>query len=501
MDGSARALSGLLITTNVSTHIGSSSNGTMLVDGAQWLARDVALGFLLGSTGKLTLASGSATLSSELRIAPAASSTGTLLLNGGQLNTTNANAYIGLYGSASGTMTVSSNALWRARDVYVGYHGGSQGDLSISGGTNVISDSLTIGDSLNATGRVHATGGLLVVTNAAGKAKLTVGRNGYGSLHVSGATVVADQLIATNGWNSSFYMERGTLTTRSAAISNLVQISGEWHMIGGSHRFTTLSAPIMYSSAATLWVTDAKLSGNIRLGGNSESTMTVSNTSWTSGSAEVGQSDTSRAAVLNLLDSSTALDSLVVGLDGYWYSQLFVSGGQLSVRSLRVGNPSAGGDGGGYVRFSNTTWYADSVALVDGISGRGALDLYNSTGIVTNSLRIAPEQNTAGSVGVSGGLLAVTNATGSASIVVGGRGIYASGLDARLFLGSGAICADLLVVTNVSSNPSDARGKFTFSGGRLQHRQRCVPQRQGSLPRSQQLSSSNLGVARRPPHG
>jgi len=69
VDGTVVLNTGAITTTNASTFIGNIGAGQMTVSNGTWLARDVALGFHVGSAGTLTVAGGTNTIPYLLGVA------------------------------------------------------------------------------------------------------------------------------------------------------------------------------------------------------------------------------------------------------------------------------------------------------------------------------------------------------------------------------------------------------------------------------------------------
>ena len=80
----------------------------------------------------------------------------------------------------------------------------------ISGSSWLISGSYVVGQNLGANSTVDHTTGTLLVTNAAGTGSMIVGQAGNGTYTLSGGTVIADRLVATNA--SVLNLGYGSLT-------------------------------------------------------------------------------------------------------------------------------------------------------------------------------------------------------------------------------------------------------------------------------------------------
>jgi hypothetical protein len=140
-------------------------------------------------------------------------------------------------------MTVSDGA-FRTRAVVVGHNNGSQGMFMICGGITSVASNLVAGTYSNATGVLQVTGGELDITNQFGTGQLVVGQIGSGVFTQGGGILTVDQLLATNGTNSTFNFSSGTLNTKSTVVSNTQTFivgdgsgSATYHLLGGVHSF------------------------------------------------------------------------------------------------------------------------------------------------------------------------------------------------------------------------------------------------------------------------
>ncbi|MGD0649829.1 MAG: fibronectin type III domain-containing protein [Verrucomicrobiia bacterium] len=140
----------------------------------------------LGGKGTLTVAGGTMTLGSELRIARE-SATGTVWVTGGQLTVTNGDVIIG---QSRGTLVVSNgNMLARGVALQASYQ--SSPTLLVAGGKLTVQNDLAMGQfNSGSTSTVWITGGQLLVTNGT----ITVGLPETGFLTQSNGTVLARSL-------------------------------------------------------------------------------------------------------------------------------------------------------------------------------------------------------------------------------------------------------------------------------------------------------------------
>jgi hypothetical protein len=199
IDGTVTLQDGSILATNsginpVNTLIGDSGIGGMTVSNGTWLARDVIVGLLAGSSGTLRIAGGTNQIFEFLSVGGNANATGAVWMTAGQLVVTNvANNAFNIGSSGVGQMTVSNGTVL-ARNVIVGVSAGSSGALNIAGGNIILSSNMTVGSSANSTGMVQVTGGTITLSNgtmnAGNDGTLTSG-SGTGAITISNADVTA----------------------------------------------------------------------------------------------------------------------------------------------------------------------------------------------------------------------------------------------------------------------------------------------------------------------
>ena len=124
--------------------------------------------------------------------------------------------------SGTGRMTVS-NGLVSARQLNLGVTAGA-GTLTMAGGTNTVSQSMTLGNfTCTAIGTVIVDGGRLDVTNAAHNAVLDVRS---GTVTLDSGTLTIDQLVITNACGH-FIKTGGTLSITSTNLAANLDADGD----------------------------------------------------------------------------------------------------------------------------------------------------------------------------------------------------------------------------------------------------------------------------------
>lgn len=116
--------------------------------------------------------------------------------------------------------------------------------LAIPGGIWCVTNQWRVGEVLSNAASVTTISGLLAVTNAAGTAVTSIGRNWTGELAVVGGSLVTDVLQATNGDSSVLDLAHGNLTTLcGVTVSNGTLVVGTdparplvWNIVGGNNQ-------------------------------------------------------------------------------------------------------------------------------------------------------------------------------------------------------------------------------------------------------------------------
>ena len=166
-------------------------------------------GGLPGAHGTVNVSGGELNINVALVVADDAGTSGTVLVNGGKLVSTNALEVTRIGDDGAGTVRLESGTaeFW---DVSIGRSPGSQGAWNISGGTAQTKD-ISIGRFAGATGTLNITGGSLLLPDDS----LLIGREGAGTVNISGGLVIsADVTMATNSASSgTLTMTAGTLKT------------------------------------------------------------------------------------------------------------------------------------------------------------------------------------------------------------------------------------------------------------------------------------------------
>jgi fibronectin-binding autotransporter adhesin len=359
-------------------------------------------------------------------------------------NTTNANAYFDQPQSGgTGTYTLTmTNGIWW------------------------LTNSFVVADALGSTSTVTLTQGTVLVTNSAGTGSLTVGLNGKGTFTLSGGTVIADHLYATNFStvepSSLLTLNSGTITTygdssyyssNNTPLGNTAGTTFRWDMLGGTNLFNFGNGEVRIAAVAdstgivrvigagTLWTNTLDI--NVGQGGSGSSLII------TNGGKVVSASGTSEIGA-----SVSASNNFILVAN---------TNSTLIVSALRVGNAGFGNQlivsNSGQVTVTASSFYLSSGAAT------------NSTVIVTdagslidhlgNDLRIG-SSGTSGTMIVSNGAMVRTGG----AVMLGNSGNANS--NSLIVTGSGTIFTNtgLLSVggSGLSNYLSVANGGIVYSG-------------------------------------
>ena len=349
---------------------------------------------------------------------------------------------------------------------------------NIQGGNNAITYLGVVG-----TNRLAFTSGGAVNVNVSGAAttwkvggnEFDIGWNGAVNLFVSGGALVTNSGIADlsrNGLSStnnavtvtgsgSQWNIGGELRLGNAAGSNSVTIaagavtrsfSGNLGQgLGGSNNLVTVTG------ANSVWNMTDFLQVGTAAGGNA---LIITNGGRVN-NANVGRlgRDITSANNRVVVDGAGSLwnDSSVlqVGSNGANNSVTIKNGGQMASTSAVLGLGASSSNNAVAVDGAGSWWVAGGGIEVGQGGSSNQLAISNSGEVRATGLTVSSALSSNNTVSVSGGTLAVTNATTSAMLNVGsaGKGAFT--------FNSGNVIADQLLLTN------GVNSKFTFNGGTL----------------------------------
>ena len=337
---------GQLIVTNIATSIGISGTGRMTVSNGSWLADTVYVGYSPGSQGTLTIAGGTNVVGGYLDVGLYSGASGSVLLDGGELNNTNSSSATSVGESGVGQMTVNGG-LWRAAGVNVGNGSGSSGALTINGGTNLIGTWLRLGVFANAQGSLSLANGLLVTTNA----ETDIGRSGIGEVNVSGGTWLGGEMYVGyySGSRGALTINGGTVTLNSALIVGYDNVAtGSVTMFGGLLNVTNSATHVGQYGAGEFYLYGGTFrSSSLKIGqgvGGSGVMSLLGGTLEMVGPLTIGETNRAggRLSVYSgqiIATNPNASINIGTGGDAYMY----LGGGTVRARNVRVGDGTAPG--------------------------------------------------------------------------------------------------------------------------------------------------------------
>ncbi len=458
--GSVWLTGGQISVTNAATTIGTG-NGQMIISNGTFLARDVNVAATFG-VGTLTVAGGTAALSSNLTVAGTAiGRTGTVWITGGKLVATNASTIIGVQGF--GRLTVS-NGTWLAKDVILGSAVFGQGTLTIVGGTNAMTGPLTVGSNFlgASTGTVWVTGGQLVITNTpatvgAGSGFIVDGSvmltNGS-SLNVSNVNTIIGNVGA-----GTLTFAGGALNVSNLFIGNITNSLGTCRLNDGTISvagsldiglFTDANG-LLTMSAGTVVLNIAPAS-RLRIGNAGKGQLIIAGGTVVASQGEIGIVGLSSGTLTVAGGTNLMYSSYSVGENSFSTGTVWLTSGALILtNNLRTAFVNLGGNGLGRMAVSNGLFVADRVQVgTGGGSAFDELDLFGGATIINTNLIIGTTSCAfPGTVIIAGGSFYVTNAQHNATVNI---------RSGTLELHAGTLVIDRLVITNTC-------GRFIKNGG------------------------------------
>ncbi|MFZ2644495.1 MAG: M36 family metallopeptidase, partial [Verrucomicrobiia bacterium] len=165
-----------------------------------------------------------------------------IITNGGVLTSSGGVIGNSAIASANRALVTGPGSLWsNGGSLYVGSTG-SFNTLTLTNGGAVSSTNIIVGFDSSSTGNViTVSGGHLRATNTDGGGALEVR---YGAFTFNSGTVTVDRLLLTNGANSIFNFNGGTLNSGGGAVSNGAMFkvgngtsAATLHLAGGTHGF------------------------------------------------------------------------------------------------------------------------------------------------------------------------------------------------------------------------------------------------------------------------
>ncbi|HVM60466.1 MAG TPA: hypothetical protein VMV72_06310 [Verrucomicrobiae bacterium] len=449
---------GVLIATNSALKVDGVLSNAFLIEGQMFMANGTTVTVSNGNT------------LAGMRVASNPGASGTLTVGGGTLSTVSANLYAGHDAGSTGTIWVTggnivggqkidvalsgtgqmtiSNGTVSAATLIVGELAGSRGTLTVAGGSvTETNDSMILGRVTGATGTVWVTGGQLSSMNTNGLIAIEVGNGGMGQMTVSNGTVVAGQIMAG--------CQDGGLGTLTVAGGTVTANEG-------------LFAASTNTSRGAIWVTGGQVfvtNTFVDIGFQGPGQMAISNGNVTATNMIVADYPGSQGK-LTMAGGQLALSGFLnVGNIG-GTGTVVVSGGTLIANNV-IGNLSMTSNGvtiglGGIGQLTMTNGNAYMSPLIVGGGANGTLTVSGgylftaaSNTLLMSGLALGNGQGVTGTVWVSGGLLAVTNSSGTEQLEIGSFGV------GQVTASGGVLRANSVFVGSFPGS----QGTLTLAGG------------------------------------
>ena len=373
-----------------------------------------------------------------LLLASAHPTSGAVTFTGDTSNSTN--VIVGDTGQ--GNLTIDDGSSLSNTEGYLGFSTGSNGTVNVSGGNWTTSGNLTVGR--NGTGSLAISGG--TVSNTIGFAGFNAGSNG--TVNVSGGT-----------WTNSTFLTIGSLGTGSLTISNNGIVSNVNGAVGAG---TGSNGTVNVSGGS--WTN----SGYLRVGSTGTGSLTITGGTVSNADGTVGRLATGTGTVNVSGGTWTNSSSLTIGNAGNGTLNL-TGNGTVSVGGGLVSLAGSSGSAG-TLNFGNGTAAGTlSAATITGASGTAVVNINqsgsytlgsNMTGslslnhIGTGNTRLTGTNTYTGNTTVSAGTLNVNGSTSATS-----RFTVASGAT----LGGNGTIGGATMIYGIHS-PGNSPGIQTFTG-------------------------------------
>ncbi len=388
----------------------SGGAGTLNVSGGYVFGSYAYVGYAAGSTGTITVASG--TFTDYQRLSVGTSGTGNFSLSGGVVN--NRNVLIGELASGVGSVTVTSGSMV-SDSIVVG--GTGAGTLLVNGGyasSTVLG--LTIGNAIGSSGTVTVTSGTLSNTS------ITVGNSGKGTLVVNGGRLTGDSSANIGGANSI-----ATITSGSWVNSSNIFVgnSGTGSLVvDGGYASGNVVGVGYGAGSGTATVSSGTLLANVELniGSSGTGSMTVSGgLVRASGDTKLGESTGGRGTLVltgGTLSTNRIIESAGTGT-------LTINGGAIQARANQAnfianfeqGDVTIGANG---AKIDSNGF---AIGIATNLVGTGTL-----TKVGTGTLTLSGSNSYSGGTVVTGGLVLITGDNSDAGdVMIQGGAVGGSG--------------------------------------------------------------------------
>ena len=459
----------------------SGAKGAIVVDGGRLNVNGLNSTIGVGSngTGSLTVRNGGqvtlSSISGGIGVAGGVGSTGDVTVDGGQISVNGPNAFFGVGGAGTGTLTIINGGTVSVANLGLGTQTTGVGTVTVGNGSAqsvlTVTNGMGVGNAstansqliVNTAGTVNVTGpNGLAIANSAGSqgsvlvnggqlnisSGLGVGNSGIGTLTIQSGGQVTAADVGLGGTANAL----GTVTVGNGNGQSVLTVTNSMG-VGNS---STANSQLTVNSGGTVNVTGPNGLGIANSAGSQGSVLVDGGQLNVSSGVGVGNAGTGSLAVINggTVNVTGANGLGVASLQGS-QGGVLVDGGQLNVTGpnafLGVGN----GGTGSLTVINGGTVSAVNLGLGNQATGVGTLTVGNGNGqsvvTVSNSMGVGNSStansqlivNAGGSLQLTGGGgLGVANQPGShGTVLVDGGQLVASGASTGISVGNSGIGA------------------------------------------------------------
>jgi hypothetical protein len=305
--------------------------------------------------------------------------------------------------SAGGLLRLTESAVWMQAVTNTITNGvlNVDGTVVLNNNGLLMADSgMYVGVGTNATGLVLLNGGELFLTNGLS----SIGVNGSGQMIISNGTVMTTDNSLLVGLGSG---SQGALTV---AAGNYISSPYGRLVLG----METGATGVVSVTGGNLVMTNSFIA---LIGGAGSGQLNLSGGTNTLGPTEIGGNPGSAGTLTVAGGVNNVQGALFVGASLGATGAVWMTGGQLIATNWTT---YVGVWGFGAITVSNGNWLGDAIIVGSRSNSQGTVTVAGGSVTLLSKLELGNWPNSVGVVQVTDGSLAVTNASGTASLVVGG---------------------------------------------------------------------------------
>ena len=279
-----------------------------------------------------------------------------------------------------------------------GENPGSDGAITVGNGTGTVSGTLCVGLNTNAAGSLLLTGGQLILTNGPS----ALGVYGAGQITASnGSTLISDQPVIVG---------LGAASQGTATMNGSTWFAGG-HLVVGQDRG---AAGVVRITGGQLDVTNVFLT---LIGGNGSAQHVWSNATISVGPLEIAAGAGSPCTLTVAGGMARILGAVEIGVGAGATGMVWITDGQVVATNAPV---YIGSYGFGLITMSNGTWLGRDMIVGSQTGSLGQVTQEGGTISLSSQLLLGKWFQSTGEIYMNNGNLNVTNASGTASLLVGG---------------------------------------------------------------------------------